>query len=98
MSVTNDIKLITTKAIETLYETSIDESAITVNLTKPEFKGDYTLVLFALLKSLKKSPDALGNELGKYLVENNSDLFQSFNIIKGFLNLVIADRYWINFL
>ena len=98
MSVTNDIKLITRKAIETLYETSLDESVITVNLTKPEFEGDYTIVLFALLKPLKKSPDALGNELGKYLVENNRDLFQSFNIIKGFLNLVIADSYWINLL
>ncbi|HEX5155097.1 MAG TPA: arginine--tRNA ligase [Parafilimonas sp.] len=98
MSVTNDIKLITTKAIEGLYKTSIDEAAITVNLTKPEFEGDYTIVLFALLKPLKKSPDALGNELGKYLVENNSDLFQSFNVIKGFLNLVITDSYWINFL
>jgi hypothetical protein len=55
-------------------------------------------VLFALFKAFKKITDALGNELGKYLVENNSDLFQSFNIIKGFLNLVIADSYWINFL
>src|SRR5215510_15148691 len=98
MSVTNDIKLITTKAIETLYETSIDTSVITVNLTKPEFEGDYTIVLFGLLKPLKKSPDALGNELGTYLVENNNNLFQSFNIIKGFLNLVIADSYWISFL
>src|SRR6478752_2625003 len=98
MSVTNNIKLITKKAIESLYETSIDESTITVNLTKPEFEGDYTIVLFALLKPLKKSPDALGNELGKYLVDANAGIFQSYNIIKGFLNLVIADNYWMQFL
>ncbi|MEP6682459.1 MAG: arginine--tRNA ligase [Parafilimonas sp.] len=98
MSVINDIKAITKTAIEKLYQTEIDESSVTVNQTKPEFEGDYTIVLFALLKPLKKSPDVLGNELGKYLVENNAGLFQSYNIIKGFLNLVIADKYWIDFL
>ncbi len=98
MSITNDIKLLTKKAIENLYNVSVDETAITVNLTKPEFEGDYTIVLFALVKSLKKSPDTLGNELGNYLTENYKELFQSYNLIKGFLNLVIADSYWIDFL
>jgi len=98
MSLVNDIKLTTKKAVEVLYETSIDETGITVSLTKPEFEGDYTIVLFALLKPLKKSPDVLGNELGNYLLKNHSDLFYSFNIIKGFLNLVIADTCWVNFL
>lgn len=98
MSLINIIKLRTKEVIETLYNISIDESAITVNVTKPEFEGDYTIVLFALLKSLKKSPDALGNELGQNLIDNYGDIFQSYNIIKGFLNLVIADNYWINFL
>ncbi|MEP6465112.1 MAG: arginine--tRNA ligase [Parafilimonas sp.] len=98
MSVINDIKKITKAAIENLFQTEIDESAVTVNQTKPEFEGDYTIVLFALLKPLKKSPDTLGNELGKYLVENNAGLFQSYNIIKGFLNLVVIDNYWIDFL
>ncbi|SFQ47719.1 arginine--tRNA ligase [Parafilimonas terrae] len=98
MSLTNIIKLRTKEAIETLYNVSIDESAITVNVTKPEFEGDYTIVLFALLKPLKKSPDALGNELGKYLVDNNAGIFQSYNLIKGFLNLVIANSFWIKFL
>ncbi len=98
MSLANDIKITAQKAIENLYQIKIDESNITVNLTKPEFEGDYTIVLFALLKSLKKSPDVLGNELGKYLTEQHADVFQSFNIIKGFLNLVVADNYWINFL
>lgn len=98
MSLLNNIKQIVKAAIADLYKTDIDESGITINLTKPEFEGDYTVVLFALLKPLKKSPDALGNELGKYLVEKNAETFQSYNIIKGFLNLVIADDYWIKFL
>ncbi|HYJ65908.1 MAG TPA: arginine--tRNA ligase, partial [Parafilimonas sp.] len=86
------------KAIEAVYQLSISPGDILVNITKPEFEGDYTVVLFALLKPLKKSPDALGNELGKYLIEKNADVFQSYNIIKGFLNLVVADEYWIKFL
>ncbi|MBV9964016.1 MAG: arginine--tRNA ligase, partial [Parafilimonas sp.] len=92
MSLVNDIKSNAKKAIDDLYNSSIDESSITVNITKPEFEGDYTIVLFGLLKPLKKSPDVLGNELGKYLVEKNSHLFKSFNVIKGFLNLVIANN------
>ncbi|MEO8712065.1 MAG: arginine--tRNA ligase, partial [Parafilimonas sp.] len=98
MSLLTDIRATAKNAIETLYETSIDEKAITINLTKPEFEGDYTIVLFSLLKSLKKSPDVLGNELGKFLVDEHTDIFQSYNIIKGFLNLVVSDKYWINFL
>lgn len=98
MSLANDIRLIVKSSISDLYNIDINEVSITVNLTKPEFEGDYTVVLFTLLKPLKKSPDALGTELGKYLVETNADQFQSYNIIKGFLNLVIANAYWIHFL
>jgi arginyl-tRNA synthetase len=98
MSLSNEIRSIAKEAIEAIYATTVDESAMAVNLTKPEFKGDYTIVLFALLKLLKKTPDALGNELGKHLVEKHQDIFRSYNIIKGFLNLVITDNYWIGFL
>ncbi len=98
MSLSNNIKQIVKTAIADLYKTDVDESGITINLTKPEFEGDYTVVLFALLKPLKKSPDALGNELGKYLIEKSPGLFKSYNLIKGFLNLVVADAYWIQFL
>ncbi|MBO9659186.1 MAG: arginine--tRNA ligase, partial [Chitinophagaceae bacterium] len=58
----------------------------------------YTLVLFSFVKQLKKSPEALGKEIGEYLVANNPELFTAFNVIKGFLNLTIADAYWQNFL
>ena len=98
MSLTNKIKQVTTAAIASLYSVEIAESSILVNATKPEFEGDYTVVLFAFVKQLKKSPDALGQELGSYLVANNPALFASFNVIKGFLNLPIIDSYWINFL
>ena len=69
-----------------------------INQTKPEFEGDYTVVLFALLKPLKQSPDALGKALGEQLINTNSHLFSSYNVIKGFLNLTISDAYWNNVL
>ncbi len=98
MSVVDQIKSVTVKAIKELYTVELTENNILVNATKPEFEGDYTVVLFAFVKQLKKSPDALGNELGNFLIENYNELFTSFNIIKGFLNLNIADNYWIGFL
>ena len=98
MSLTNKIKQATTAAITSLYTIDIPKNAILVNATKPEFEGDYTVVLFAFVKQLKKSPDALGQELGSYLVANNPSLFTGFNVIKGFLNLSIIDSFWTNFI
>jgi arginyl-tRNA synthetase len=69
-----------------------------VNATKPEFEGDYTVVLFAFVKQLKQSPDALGKTLGDKLVQENAELFTAYNVIKGFLNLTVNDAYWLNFL
>jgi arginyl-tRNA synthetase len=77
---------------------SLNPEQIQVNATKPEFEGDYTVVLFAFVKQLKKSPDALGAELGAHIVEQNPTLFTGFNVIKGFLNLVIANQFWLDFI
>ena len=62
-----------------------------------EFEGDYTLVLFSFLKQLKKTPEHLGNEIGEYLLQHNADFFLSYNVIKGFLNLTIADDFYTSF-
>jgi len=98
MSIAGAIKPIVIKALHDLYGQEVAEKDITLSVTKPEFKGDYTIVLFAFVKSLKKSPEQLGNELGSHLVEKHSSLIVSYNVIKGFLNLVIADRFWMDFL
>ncbi|WP_207493396.1 arginine--tRNA ligase [Aridibaculum aurantiacum] len=98
MSVVAQIKEAAVQAINQLYGLSISQDAITVNETKPEFEGDYTLVLFSFIKQLKKAPEALGNELGSHLVQNNSSFFTNFNVIKGFLNLSISTDVWTNFL
>jgi len=98
MGIVNTIKPLIVTALQDIYGHQFQEADLTINLTKPEFDGDYTLVLFSFVKQLKKSPEHLGNEIGDYLIKNNPDLFSSFNVIKGFLNLVVADNYWINFL
>ena len=97
ISVVAQIKSATVKAIKDLYAVELSENDILVNATKPEFEGNYTVVLFAFVKQLKKSPDTLGNELGNYLITQHKELFSSFNIIKGFLNLLLNDRIWIDF-
>lgn len=84
--------------ISQLFQAAIEPASITVSETKPEFEGDYTVVLFALLKTLKKKPEELGNELGQALVAGNATLFSGFNVIKGFLNLTINDSWWLQFL
>jgi arginyl-tRNA synthetase len=71
---------------------------VQVNETKPEFEGDYTIVLFALVKQLKRTPDELGRQIGEALTGRQPDLFSGYNIIKGFLNLTIADDHWLQFL
>ena len=83
----NIIKEKAIEAINELYGITFSEKDFQVNTTKPEFEGDYTIVLFSLIKSLRMSPDELGNQLGEKLVSNHADLFGNYNIIKGFLNL-----------
>ena len=97
MSIVAQIKQVTAQAIADLYNIQVDDSNILVNATKPEFEGDYTVFLFAFVKQLKQSPETLGQALGTYLVATNPILFTGFNIIKGFLNLSIADSYWLSF-
>jgi arginyl-tRNA synthetase len=98
MDIAAQIKPLAAKALRELYSCDVNETELTVNTTKPEFEGDYTLVLFSFTKTLKKSPEQLGNELGALLVENNTGLFTAYNVIKGFLNLTISDNYWTLFL
>ncbi len=97
MSVVLKIKEVTSRSLKQLYEMDLLPNAVLVNATKPEFEGDYTVVIFAFSKLLKKSPDALGQELGLHLVNQYPRLFTGFNVIKGFLNLSVANSYWIKF-
>src|SRR5450432_4233274 len=80
------------------YQFQVKIQDILVNETKPEFTGDYTVVLFSFSKTLKTSPDELGQSLGESLLALKPDLFAGFNVIKGFLNLVLTDGILLDFL
>ncbi|HEX6845696.1 MAG TPA: arginine--tRNA ligase [Chitinophagaceae bacterium] len=98
MNTAERIRLASKNTLEQLYGLTIEEKNIQINETKPEFEGDYTLVLFSFIKQLKKSPEQLGNEIGNYLLAGNPDLFSAYNVIKGFLNLTVKNSYWVEFL
>ncbi len=98
MNVADKTRQVSKLAIENLYGIILTDKDIQINETKPEFEGDYTLVLFSFIKQLKKPPEQLGKEIGEHLLKNNTDLFSGFNIVKGFLNLSVNEIYWIDFL
>ncbi|MGG9971951.1 arginine--tRNA ligase [Ferruginibacter sp. SUN002] len=98
MSIVTQLQKSVIESLSSLYNQSFTEKDFQINQTKPEFEGDYTVVLFSLVKSLKLSPDTIGNSLGEHLTSNFSDTFTKFNIIKGFLNLTVADNYWTSLL
>ncbi len=78
------------------YNKEIIESNIVFQPTKKEFEGDFTIVIFPLTKIVGKAPDLIASEIGDDLVKNG--LVESFNVIKGFLNLVIAKSYFVDLL
>ena len=94
MSIVSVIQKAVIKSLHSIYSQDFTEKDFQINQTKSEFEGDYTVVLFSLVKSLKTSPDAIGNELGNHLISQENSLFVAFNIIKGFLNLTVKDEYW----
>jgi arginyl-tRNA synthetase len=94
-------KIIREKAIEaigSLHGIRFTERDFQVSPTKPEFEGDYTIVLFSLIKQLKSSPESLGNALGKKMMADDPNFFDSFNIIKGFLNFTIKPAFLLDML
>ena len=84
-------------ALNELYHAHVDASQITLQKTKKEFKGHYTLVTFPLLKISKKNPEQTAQEIGNYLMDKTSFIAE-YNVIKGFLNLTVASNVWIRLL
>lgn len=81
-------------ALTQLY--GIEQSKVVIEPTRSEFEGDFTFVVFPYLKQSKKGPEQTANEIGAYL-KQHVDQIASFNVIKGFLNLVINKQYWVDF-
>ncbi|WP_460767583.1 arginine--tRNA ligase [Niabella terrae] len=98
MSIVTSLKSVVQDSLTKLYGPAAAGYEISINSTKPEFEGDYTFVLFSLLKTLRKSPDELGNEIGRQLLADHGEIIERYNIIKGFLNLTVKQDYWYQFL
>ena len=85
------------QAIADLYEAEIPANQITFQKTRPEFEGQFTLVVFPFLKISRKKPEDTAMEIGSWLVEKN-EAVEKFNVVKGFLNLNISSAFWVQML
>ena len=97
MNIEQVIQSAAIKAIEALYGNQVDEKMVQLQKTKKEFEGHLTLVVFPFLKMSRKKPEDTAQEIGEWLVANEPAIAK-FNVIKGFLNLTIAESVWIKML
>lgn len=96
MNLVNIIQNGVVAGVKALYDQDVEPSKVNINVTRKEFDGDYTVVVFPYTKAARKKPEQIGEELGQYLVEHTSELV-GFNVIKGFLNVVVSDAFWLQF-
>ncbi len=92
----NPVQLLTEKsqlAVKALYGVDAQPQMLQFQATRKEFEGDLTLVVFPLLRTSRKSPEATAEEIGAWLKENATEV-ASYNAVKGFLNIKLSDSYW----
>ena len=94
MTLENKIIKLTLKAVKELFASDLNEDQVTLQETRKEFQGQITVVTFPFIRFSKKSPEQTGQEIGEYL-KNQVEEIVDFNVIKGFLNLLVADSFWI---
>ena len=83
------------RAVKHIYQTDITAENINLQETRKEFEGQVTVVTFPFTKFSRKSPEQTGAEIGQYLKDNLPEI-ASFNVVKGFLNISLADSYWLD--
>ena len=84
------------QALNNLYDIHVTAADVVLQETRKEFVGDYTLVVFPYVKQARKSPEAVASEIGA-AVKNLLPLVKCYNVVKGFLNLEVADEYWASY-
>ena len=97
MKIEEQIQSAAIAAVKALYGQVVPEKMVQLQKTRSEFEGNLTLVVFPFVKMARKSPEQTAQELGQYLVDN-CEAISKFNVVKGFLNLSIADAAWLNLL
>ncbi len=93
MSIDQIISQAVANAVENLYGVTVDPASVNPQATRKEFEGNLTVMVFPWVKAARKAPEAVGTEIGQYLVENEPAV-AAFNVVKGFLNIVITPSYW----
>ncbi len=96
MTLEEKLKEVTVQGIEKLYNQRPDENRINFQKTSKDFEGDITIVVFPFTGISKKSPEQTANDIGAYLKDNLVEV-ESYNVVKGFLNLVISSSFWLDF-
>ena len=97
MNIESQITNAAQQAVKALYGQEVPEKMVQLQKTRSEFEGNLTLVVFPFLKISKKNPEQTAQEIGQYLVDN-CEAIAAFNVVKGFLNLVIAPAAWLSLL
>jgi arginyl-tRNA synthetase len=82
-------------AIKNIYGADVNENQVQLQETRKEFTGDLTIVMFPFLKTSHKSPEQTGEDIGKFLKDNIPEV-EDFSVVKGFLNILISNNYWLN--
>lgn len=94
LNLTEELKALSLQAFKSLFEQDLDENLIQIQPTRKEFEGSHTLVCFPLSRFSKLNPEQTAGAVGVYMQEN-SELVSGYNVVKGFLNIVIADKVWL---
>ena len=84
--------------VKSLYGAELNENQVQLQKTKKEFEGNLTVVVFPFVKMARKSPEQVGNELGEYMKREAPDVVADYNVVKGFLNIVVSQKAWVGLL
>ena len=95
MTLEQQLSVLVKSAVKALYTIEVEDSQIQWQKTRPEFEGNITLVVFPFVKLARKAPAQIATEIGEWLTVNGEGLVAKFNAVQGFINLVIADAFWI---
>ena len=95
MTLENIVTQLTKDAVKALYDIDCTDAQVQLQKTRAEFEGNITLVVFPFVKMARKAPQMVAAEVGEWMAANAAHLVAKYNAVQGFLNLSIADSFWI---
>ena len=95
MTLENILTQLTKDAVKALYDIDCTDAQVQLQQTRAEFEGNITLVVFPFVKMARKAPQMVAAEIGEWMANNAAQLVAKYNAVQGFLNLSIADTFWV---